>query len=206
MQVAKLEQTLRGYTSDPRILALFYDGAARGLRSLGRNEVAATELEESAKAERLKWLQTLEAQKQYKEALGWDRDHKLLKWEERKALAREGCQQLMRGKHYYDALRLAREESLPDCAREAAVQYVEDHLTTSRMSSDLLGILRRELHGDSAVRKQVARAMFADMVCHETNHEDHLLVLVGEFRDCFSDAEAELAEFLKRAAKDRPRR
>ncbi len=102
------------------------------------------------------------------------------------------------------ALKLAREYNFPDLILQAAVKRSELILAEHYDVDPALEIARQERADDEDYRKRVAHHAFGNFIKHR--NFSRLPSLVTEFRSFFSDEEAELAEVLARAEKQRHKR
>ncbi|MBI2054563.1 MAG: hypothetical protein HYT39_00475 [Candidatus Sungbacteria bacterium] len=187
----ELEKVFRHCTTDPELMAGFYEAA--GVPAL-------------AHVERKKVLKAMIAKQDFAGAVHYHQAHNVLSFPEFRDLLVRQYRWWLGKKQPFTALEVAREHNLTELAREAAVIWGEEILRGKGHSLDaLLKIARCELADDKRFQKRAARLVFRYWV-RSPQHHGSLPRLVSEFRPYFSDVEADLAEFLADAEKDRNER
>lgn len=181
MDIDRTVALLKEYTDDPETLAEFYEAAG---------------LVVEAAQERRKQFLVLVGEKQFKNALAYAKKHSVLSAKEEVDFVCDWCEAVLE-KQPWEALETAREYGLVGITFRAAMKRSEDILASKQDVGPALDIARRERAGDADYRRRAARRAFGDYI--RRRDFSVLARLVAEFREFFTDEEAELAEFLAQA-------
>lgn len=196
-RIEELLIILRNHTDDAETLAEFFEAVAEN--EIDATTVTALRLLETA--ERTKVFTKLWRERNYRNALNYARARNLYAEKFLQGhFAREWCEAVLKERPW-EALEVAREFNLPELAHRAAVKRSEDILASRQDVEPALEIARHERADDEDYKRRAARHAYRHHI-HLRNFSS-LPRLVAEFRPFFSDIEADLAEFLARAAKTR---
>lgn len=196
--IGTLLETMVKTTDDQLALAAFLDGAAAMAEAMGERN-AARGWRYQARQARRRSLDGL-VEKHIKNALGFDREHKLLDHEERKALATRLIREHLDSDKPHDALVVAREENLRDLAHEAALAYVKKACASEYPNEvELLRIVDVELRDDSERCRPIIQLLYKKRARYPSQYASF-----GEFARRYAvyltREQVDLAEFLANAA------